>query len=100
MNERVRGKVKWFSNTRGYGFIEPDTGGSDIFIHFSNVQMEGYRTLRENQSVEFEVGTIEKNGRAMSNALEVTILPDSDPENCDLEDLDGIDDMEEDEDDA
>lgn len=74
MPERIKGIVKWFSNTRGYGFIAPDGGGSDIFVHFSNVQMEGYKTLQENQTVEFEVGTIEKNGRAMSNALEVIIL--------------------------
>ena len=74
--ERIRGNVKWFSNQRGYGFVAPEQGGSDIFIHFSNVQMSGYKTLREGQLVEFEVGTIDKGGKTMSNALEVVILPD------------------------
>jgi CspA family cold shock protein len=76
MSERMRGSVKWFSNQRGYGFIAPEQGGSDIFVHFSNVQMSGYKTLREGQKVEFEVGTLEKNGKMQSNALEVIILPD------------------------
>lgn len=86
MSERIRGTVKWFSNTRGYGFIAPEGGGSDIFVHFSNVQMDGYKTLHENELVEFEVGTIEKNGRAMSNALEIVILGEgNDEEDYDAE---------------
>jgi CspA family cold shock protein len=72
--------VKWFSNQRGYGFVAPEQGGSDIFVHFSNVQMSGYKTLREGQKVEFEVGIIEKNGKAQSNALEVIVLPEEQPE--------------------
>jgi len=76
MGERMRGIVKWFSNPRGYGFIAPEQGGNDIFVYFSNIQMPGYKTLREGQYVEFEVGTIDKNGKVMSNALEVTVLPD------------------------
>lgn len=83
MAERIKGTVKWFSNTRGYGFIAPEGGGSDIFVHFANIQMEGYKTLSENQVVEFEVGTIEKNGQAKSNALEVIILSEGcDEEGC------------------
>lgn len=76
MAERIRGMVKWFSNQRGYGFIAPEQGGSDIFVHFSNVTMSGYKTLREGQKVEFEVGTLDKNGKMQSNALEVIILPE------------------------
>jgi len=49
------GTVKWFSNAKGYGFIQPDEGGDDIFAHFSVIQAEGYRTLKEGQKVEFEV---------------------------------------------
>ncbi|HEB99760.1 MAG TPA: cold-shock protein [Thiotrichales bacterium] len=49
------GTVKWFSNAKGYGFIQPDEGGDDIFAHFSAIQAEGYRTLKEGQKVEFEV---------------------------------------------
>jgi len=80
MVERICGAVKWFSNQRGYGFIAPEHGGSDIFIHFSNVQMSGYKTLKEGQRVEFEVGTIDKNGKTMSNALEVAILSEESEE--------------------
>ncbi len=49
------GTVKWFSNAKGYGFIEPDSGGEDVFAHFSAIEAEGYRTLKEGQKVEFEV---------------------------------------------
>lgn len=49
------GIVKWFSNAKGYGFIEPDGGGEDIFAHFSAIEAEGYRTLKEGQKVEFEL---------------------------------------------
>jgi cold shock protein len=48
------GTVKWFSNQRGYGFIIPEGGGTDIFVHFSAIQGEGYKTLREGEKVEFE----------------------------------------------
>lgn len=49
------GTVKWFSNAKGYGFIEPEGGGEDIFAHFSAIEAEGYRTLKEGQKVEYEV---------------------------------------------
>jgi len=71
--KRVRGTVRWFSNVRGYGFIALDNSDKDIFVHFSNIQMEGYKTLKENQRVEFEIGEIEGKG---ANALNVVILQD------------------------
>jgi len=46
--------VKWFSDKKGYGFIVPDEGGEDLFVHYSNIQMDGYRTLQEGQKVEYE----------------------------------------------
>jgi CspA family cold shock protein len=49
------GTVKWFSNAKGYGFISPDEGGDDIFAHFSSIEMEGYKSLKEGQRVEFDV---------------------------------------------
>jgi len=50
----ARGKVKWFSNEKGYGFIIPDDGGEDLFVHHSNIKMEGFRTLQENQAVQYD----------------------------------------------
>ena len=49
------GTVKWFNNAKGYGFILPDGGGEDLFAHFSAIQMEGYKTLRAGDPVEYEV---------------------------------------------
>ena len=48
------GTVKWFSNEKGYGFIQQD-GGEDVFVHFSEIQIDGYKSLSEGQRVEFEV---------------------------------------------
>ena len=52
---RQNGKVKWFNEAKGYGFILPDTGGKDIFVHYSEIRAEGYRTLAEGEQVEFEL---------------------------------------------
>ncbi len=51
------GIVKWFSNAKGYGFISPDEGSEDIFAHFSAIEMDGYKSLKEGQRVEFDVAT-------------------------------------------
>jgi CspA family cold shock protein len=48
------GTVKWFNNAKGYGFILPDTGGEDLFAHYSAIQMDGYKTLKAGQAVEFD----------------------------------------------
>ena len=49
------GKVKWFNNAKGYGFILSDQGGEDLFAHFSSIQMDGYKTLKAGQSVAYEL---------------------------------------------
>jgi CspA family cold shock protein len=57
------GTVKWFNPTKGYGFIAPDTGGKDIFVHISAVQKAGLRTLNEGQKLGFDVEQ-QQNGRS------------------------------------
>jgi CspA family cold shock protein len=49
------GTVKWFNDAKGFGFIQPDDGGSDVFAHFSAVQMDGFRTLKQGSRVDFEL---------------------------------------------
>jgi len=62
------GKVKWFNESKGYGFIEPEGGGRDVFVHYSAIQGEGYKTLSEGQLVEFDVTQGEKGPQA-SNVM-------------------------------
>ena len=49
------GKVKWFNNAKGYGFILPEEGGEDLFVHYSAIEMDGYRTLKAGQDVQFDI---------------------------------------------
>lgn len=49
------GKVKWFNNAKGYGFIRPDSGGDDLFVHYSYICMDGYKSLKAGQSVTYDV---------------------------------------------
>lgn len=58
------GIVKWFNEKKGFGFIVPDAGGEDLFIHQSNIVSDGFRTLMEGQKVEFEVGQGKKGPEA------------------------------------
>lgn len=63
------GKVKWFNGEKGYGFIEQDDGGADLFVHFSAIQGDGYRNLNEGDVVEFEVGQGQKGPQARNVAV-------------------------------
>lgn len=58
------GTVKWFDDAKGYGFIKPDDGGKDLFAHHSAIQMNGFKSLKENQKVEFEVREGQKGPQA------------------------------------
>lgn len=58
------GTVKWFNDSKGFGFITPDAGGSDLFAHFQEIQSSGFKSLKENQRVSFEVGKSAKGDKA------------------------------------
>jgi CspA family cold shock protein len=63
------GKVKWFNADKGYGFIAPDGGGNDVFVHISAVERAGLRTLNEDQKVSYEVTTDRKSGKLSADQL-------------------------------
>lgn len=63
------GTVKWFNTTKGYGFIAPDDGGNDVFVHISAVERSGMTGLADNQKVSFELRE-GRDGRSMADALE------------------------------
>jgi CspA family cold shock protein len=60
----IKGTVKWFNDAKGFGFIEQEGGGEDVFVHHSAILADGYRSLKEGQPVEFEISTENKGLRA------------------------------------
>ena len=60
MSEVKTGTVKWFNNSKGYGFITPSEGGNDLFVHMSSILMEGYKTLSDNQKVSYQMETSDR----------------------------------------
>jgi CspA family cold shock protein len=69
MSERETGTVKWFNDDKGFGFIERENG-EDVFVHFSSIRGEGYKSLNDGQKVEFTVGQ----GQKGPQALDVTVV--------------------------
>lgn len=61
---KKKGVVKWFNDAKGFGFITPDEGGKDVFVHHTGIQMEGFRKLEEGQKVEFEAVSTDKGVQA------------------------------------
>ncbi|MCK4244023.1 MAG: cold-shock protein [Candidatus Omnitrophica bacterium] len=66
----AKGTVKWFNDKKGYGFITPEDGSEDCFVHFSAIKGEGFRTLQEGDKVEFEI-TQGKKGREASDVVKI-----------------------------
>jgi len=67
MTQMATGTVKWFDDSKGFGFITPDGGGADLFAHFSSINMQGFKTLTEGQKVSFEVTMGNKGKQQASN---------------------------------
>jgi CspA family cold shock protein len=63
------GTVKWFNEQKGYGFIQPDNGNKDVFVHISAVERAGMRTLKEGQKVSFEIVTDKRTGKSSAGNL-------------------------------
>lgn len=61
----ISGKVKWFNESKGFGFIQPSDGSADVFVHFSAIQNSGFRSLMEGQDVQFEIEKDPKGPRAV-----------------------------------
>lgn len=66
------GTVKWFNEQKGYGFIQPDNGSKDIFVHISAVERAGLRTLKEGQKVSYEIVTDKRTGRSSAGNLQAS----------------------------
>ena len=78
------GTVKWFNDAKGFGFIQPDGGGADAFAHFSAIEMEGFKTLKEGQRVKFDLVEGAKGSLAMQIRAEV-VTQDASQSNSDAE---------------
>ncbi|MGC4062017.1 MAG: cold-shock protein [Aquabacterium sp.] len=76
------GTVKWFNDAKGFGFIEPDQGGGDVFAHFSAIQMDGFRTLKQGSKVQYELvagpkGMLAQNIQQIDGATVADATPDA-----------------------
>ena len=81
MSDANQGTVKWFNDSKGFGFITPSDGGKDLFVHMSEIQMEGFKTLKDGQSVEYTPGSSEK-GPCATNVIPQLSLSNILKEEC------------------
>ena len=65
MSQRHKGRVKWFNPKKGYGFITPDDGSKDLFVHYSDIEGEGFKSLEEGDKVSYEIEQSKKGPRAV-----------------------------------
>ncbi|MCE1671962.1 transcription antiterminator/RNA stability regulator CspE [Enterobacter hormaechei] len=70
MSDKMKGQVKWFNESKGFGFITPADGSKDVFVHFSAIQITGFKTLAEGQNVEFTIENGAK-GPAAANVMAI-----------------------------
>ncbi len=70
MSNKIKGQVKWFNESKGFGFITPADGSKDVFVHFSAIQDQGFKTLAEGQNVQFSI----ENGAKGPSAANVTAI--------------------------
>ena len=68
MSDVTQGTVKWFNDSKGFGFITPSDGGKDLFVHMSAIQMDGFKTLKDGQAVDYIAGSTEK-GPCATNVI-------------------------------
>ena len=68
MSDIKQGTVKWFNDSKGFGFITPSEGGKDLFVHMSEIKMDGFKTLKDGQSVDYEEGSGDK-GPCATNVI-------------------------------
>lgn len=68
-----KGTVKWFNAEKGYGFISNDDGGEDVFVHFSAIQADGYKTLTEGQKVTYDTETDSRNGKLRAANVNIVL---------------------------
>ena len=66
MSKKMEGTVKWFNDAKGFGFLTPDDGEKDLFVHMSEIQMDGFKTLKDGQDVDYEEGTTDKGPCALN----------------------------------
>jgi CspA family cold shock protein len=70
MSDKQQGTVKWYNETKGYGFIQPDNGGKDVFVHATALERAGMRSLSDGQRIAFELQTDQRSGKQSAGNLE------------------------------